>query len=215
MKKKYVSIGIAFLICAMVVFSFLNKEKTEVIADSKEEVVEEKLEVTNIYVEVKGAVNAPGVYNLKSDKRIFDAIELAGGLGEDANINYINQTRMLEDEMLIVIMTNAEIAQAIANREMIEREESEVNVADTQTEIIGYDECYSSSGDSSESGGLISINNASKEELMTLSGIGESKASDIISYRNLNGGFKSIEDLKNVNGIGEATFNKIRDFIKI
>lgn len=214
MNKKIISIGVALVICAMVAFSFFTKEKTTVIADSKQEVVEEEVKVENIFVEIKGAVNAPGVYNLKSDKRIFDAIELAGGLREDANINYINQTRILSDEMLIVVMTNVEIEQAIKNKELLERAESEVAVATSQPEVIGYDDCYTA-GSTSNSSGLISINNASKEELMSLSGIGESKANDIISYRNSNGGFKSIEELREVNGIGEATFNKIKDSITL
>lgn len=208
--KKYISAGLIVVICLMLFASIFSKESTEVSADTKEEVVVE--ESTLIYVEIKGAVNNPGVYSFTSESRVFDAIEVAGGLVEDANIEYINQTVILEDQMLIVIMTNEQIAEAIANQELIERNESEVNVAQSQSEIIGYDSCYS--GDSSASG-LISINTATREQLMSLDGIGEAKANDIISYRETNGQFKNIEELMNVSGIGEATFNKIKDYITV
>lgn len=207
MKRKYLSIVIIGLIFAMVGVSIFSNQATEVNADSKSEKTEEKEIVTDIYVEVKGAVNSPGVYSFKTNSRVFDAIDIAGGLANDANIEYINQSRVLKDQMLIVIMTNTEIEAAIANQELVQRQSSEVVTATTQKEIIGYDSCY---GAESNNLNLVSINNASRDELMTLSGIGEVKANDIVSYREANGGFESLEELMEVNGIGEATFNKIK-----
>ncbi len=211
MYKKIISITTICAVIILMAVSIFSREETVVKAGSDKETkeVEESFEIV---VEIKGAVVSPGVYNFKSDDRILDAIATSGGLVEDANIDYINQAMMLQDQMLIVIMTNAEIAEAIKNQELIERTASEVTTATSTNEVVGYDDCYTSEGSST---GLISINKATKEQLMTLSGIGEAKASDIISYREANGGFKTLEELMDVNGIGEATFNKIKDSITL
>lgn len=212
MMKKKISIAIIFIVTAMIITSVFYQPITKVSADSKEVKEEPKEALTDIYVEVKGAVISPGVYKIKSDKRLFDVITLAGGLSEDANTDYINQTRILQDQTLIVIMTNSEIEEAINKQELIQRKASEVSQATEEKEVIGYDSCYTNNVSSSSA---VSINTANQEQLMTLSGIGEAKANDIISYREANGGFKNIEELKNVNGIGEATFNKIKDSITL
>ncbi len=216
--KKYISIAISILIFIMVGASFIGKNET-VAAGSSSVEVKEEIEVVEeektIFIEIKGAVKVPGVYEVESDKRVFDIIELAGGLLEDANIDYLNQTRILEDQMLIVIMTNVQIQEAIEAKELSAREASETSIAEPQIDVVGYDDCYNGGSTQSASSSLISLNNASKEELMNLSGIGEARATDIITYRNQNGGFKSIEELMEVNGIGEATFNKIRDYITL
>ncbi|MFV0498519.1 MAG: helix-hairpin-helix domain-containing protein [Bacilli bacterium] len=214
MKKKYLSIIIGCLVCAMLVVSVVIQNKTQVTADSKAKV--EKVEKSvEIFIEVKGAVLNPGVYASSEDARVIDVIEIAGGLTTDANTDYINQAQLVKDQMLIRIMTNKEIDDAIQKEELAILKASEVKVANEQNEIIGYDDCYRSSKNSGGDSSLISLNDASMEQLMTLSGIGEKKASDIINYRNNNGGFNSIEELMEVNGIGESTFNKIKDSITL
>lgn len=212
MMKTKISIAFTFIVAAMIVISAIYKPGTKVSADIKETKEVEVEEVAEIYIEIKGAVNFPGVYKIESGKRIFDAIEKAGGLSVDANTNYINQTKILEDQTLIVIMTNKEIEDAIANQELIQRKASELSKSTSDSDVIGYDSCYSNGSSSS---GKISINNATKDQLMTLSGIGESKANDIIAYRETNGKFNNLEELKNVNGIGESTFNKIKDSLTL
>lgn len=228
MKNKIIATLITLCIVVMVVYSIVSSQTIEAsgtdekpVSNEQPEVIEEEVEETAviaemIYVEIKGAVVNPGVYQVEDTMRIFELISLAGGLIEDANIEYINQSRVLKDQMLIVILTNAEIAKAIENQELREHSKSEVyEFTGDEGDIKGSDGCYCEESTSSGSGGLISINNASMEELMTLDGIGESKASDIIEYREKNGGFKTLEELLNVSGIGEATYNKIKDNITL
>ena len=142
---------------------------------------------TVIYVQIAGAVNAPGVYELSAGARVFNAIDAAGGLIDSADDTDINQAELLTDGQKIYIYTKAE------RNELLAKEESE----------------------QAESDGLININTATVEELTSLPGIGESKANLIVSYREENGDFSAIEDIKNVTGIGDGIFNQIQAYIKI
>lgn len=141
-----------------------------------------------IYVQICGAVRTPGVYKVESGLRIFQVIELAGGITEQADINAINMARPVTDEMNIYIPSMGESA--------IEE--------DSDSEFSANPE-----------DARININTASKEELMTLTGIGEAKAEAIISYREESGGFTDITQIMNISGIKEAAFNKIKDDITI
>lgn len=141
-----------------------------------------------IKVDIKGSIVNPGVYEVSNSDRINDVINKAGGLLEDANTSNINLSKRVKDEMVIVISNNQNV---------------EEEVIDFETNN------YTESNNS-----LVSINSASKEELMSLSGIGESKALAIIKYRE-NQKFNSIEDIKNVNGIGDSLFEKIKDSITV
>ena len=140
-----------------------------------------------IVVEVKGEVTRPDVYELEEGSIVKELIDMAGGLTKEADISRINRAKKLQNHELVVIgnINDKE------NMNMIE-ESSEAE----------YD-------------GLININSANLEELKKISGVGDEKAQSIIEYREKNGGFKSIDEIKNIDGIGEKTFEKIKDKITI
>ncbi len=139
------------------------------------------------YVYVCGAVNSPGVYALPEGSRIYEAVQLAGGLREDACAESVNQAECLTDGQMIQILTNEE---AIALSE-------KNTVADVEN-----------------SDGRVNINTASVTELMTLPGVGQSKAEAIVAYREEKGAFSAIEEIMNVAGIKEGIYNQMKDHIK-
>ena len=145
-----------------------------------------------IVVDVKGAVQMPGVYTLDSGSRIDDAIRAAGGLKENADSNQINFAMLLQDEMLIYAPEQGE--------------EAEYHPMTT---------FQSGSHAQSVQTAAININTATEEELTSLSGIGPSKAASIVLYREENGLFQTIEDLTNVSGIGEKSFEKLKEEITV
>lgn len=140
------------------------------------------------YVDVSGAVKSPGVYKASKKTRIFQIIEKAGGLTENADLDAVNQAAYVKDGEKIVIPSKA-----------------------SEGENIGG-EASSPAGISSD--GKVNINLASKDELMTLHGIGEVMADRIIEQRT-NSRFQSIEDLKSVKGIGEVTYSNLKDDITV
>lgn len=142
-----------------------------------------------IVVEIKGEVMKPDVYTLSEGSIIKDLIEMAGGLTEEADISNINRAKEINNHDLIII-----------------RNMNDVNI-DVEAE---NNEVNEESDD-----GKISINDSDISKLKEIPGIGEVKANSIILYREKNNGFKSIEELKNVDGIGEKTFEKIKDSIKL
>ncbi len=143
----------------------------------------------DVYVYVCGAVNAPGVYELKEGARVFEAIQLAGGLTEAAAADAVNQARIVTDGEQIRVPT------------VEEAQNQGAGVAGEVTEGTENNK--------------ININTAGKEELMMLTGIGEAKAESIMDYREKNGSFTSIEELMQIEGIKEGVFNKIKDDITI
>lgn len=163
-------------------------------------------------VEIKGEVINPGVYEVTHDNIIMDLIDLAGGLTENAYIDNINLSKKLDEEMVIIVYNKNKIDNknnSFQNKkvyidESVQKKESVITPNNTQN-----------TESSSVDNGLININTASKEELMKLSGIGESKALKIIEYRSANGNFKAIEDIMKVNGIGKSTYEKFKDKITI
>ncbi|MDO4187449.1 MAG: helix-hairpin-helix domain-containing protein [Lachnospiraceae bacterium] len=144
-------------------------------------------------VYVTGEVNNPGVFEVDEDKRIIDAIYAAGGYTERACVTHLNLASPLSDGQMIYVPSVDEMENGIY--------ESVIQ----QGEMI-------SSGNSSGNG-LVNLNTASKEELMTLPGIGESKAEKIISYRETNGKFSSPEGIMEISGIKDGLYNKIKDRI--
>lgn len=143
-----------------------------------------------IVVEIKGEVANPDVYEISEGSIIRDLITKAGGLTNEANIDKINRADKLRDNQLIVIPNKNELSNANTN----------INV--------------SKEGNTAEEG-IININTASLEELQKINGVGEVKAKSIINYREKNGGFKSIDEMKNIEGIGDKTFEKMKDQITI
>lgn len=177
-----------------------------------EKVEEEQLE--NIFhIEIKGAVENPGVYELSDGSIINDAILMAGGFKEDAYTNNINLSKKVTDELVIYVFTNSEYKK----NKTSETKTNTNNSYDISEDINNNVSIITSGGTSSDnsSNNLVNINLATIEELITLPGIGESKATSIINYRDNNGLFKSIEDLKNVNGIGDTTFEKLKAYITV
>ena len=169
-----------------------------------------------VYVEIKGAVNKPGVYQVENNKRINDIIKLAEGFKKDAYTDNINLSKKISDELVIYVYTKEEIK---SNKSEIA---SDCNVnsyvinecTEGKVSIITSNENGSEVNNSSNNK-LVNINTASIKELITLPGIGESKAQNIINYRNEVGSFQNIEEIKNVNGIGDATFEQLKEFITI
>ena len=139
-----------------------------------------------IFVDVKGAVKHPGVFETTKDKRVKDLIEEAGGLLDDADTATLNLSQKVKDQMIIYVLKHGEKPKQISD-----------------------------GGSSSSNTDVININTANKEQLMKISGVGKTKAEAIISYREKNGDFKKKEDITKVHGIGKATFEKIKDKIEV
>ena len=165
-----------------------------------------------VFVDVKGAVNAPGVYEIDKERRVIDAINLAGGLKEGANTINLNLSKKVSDEMYIVVYTQKQI-------DNYKKNNSSEKITCASNECICPDNlndaCLKTDSNETSLNGKISINTANKQELMSLSGIGEAKAESIIKYRNENGNFNSIEDIKNISGIGDSIYEKIKDKITL
>jgi len=183
-----------------------------------------KEEITNIKVDIKGQVINPGVYELTSNSRVMDVIKLAGGLTDIANTSLINLSKKLEDEMVIIIYSNNEVLNSNAKEietvfKIVEKECICPNIKNDScinTEIDNNTNKENSNNEinNQKENTLVNINTASLEQLMTITGIGESKAISIIEYREKNK-FTKVEDIKNVSGIGDALFEKIKDNITI
>lgn len=232
--KKYWKYGLILFCCIiMFTFVFLSNTKVEKISSdnekklsvTKKDIVKEQNntsdKVKTVFVDVKGAVNAPGVYELEDTKRVIDAINIAGGLSDNANTINLNLSKKLKDEMYIIIYTKKEIADFKKNNNSSEIScaSNECLCPDTNNQACisqsSNKSSFTSKTNSTSVNSKVSINNAGKEELMTLSGIGESKANAIMRYRQENGQFKTVEDIKNVSGIGDAVYEKIKDNITL
>lgn len=143
-----------------------------------------------IVIDIKGAVKKPGVYTMNEGDRVVDAIEKAGGFQKEADQNQLNLASLLKDEMVIYVPKKGE-----------QYQEKPLQAA--------------ANGLSQEEDGKIRINSASVEELQKLQGIGPAKAQAIVTYREENGPFKTVEDLLEVSGIGEKTLENIKDDIVV
>lgn len=159
-----------------------------------------------IFVDVCGAVVNPGVYELEDGARIFQAVDAAGGYLPEAAMNYLNRARSLGDGQQIYVPTETEV------EENLEFALAKVPEALSEGKNTGELEQNESSGGQNEDS-RINLNTADAGQLSTLSGIGQSKAEAIVAYREEHGGFTSIEELMNVEGIKEGTFSKIKDKI--
>lgn len=164
-------------------------------------------DVKMIYVDVAGAVCSPGVYTLPEGSRVFQAIEKAGGFADDAHRESMNQAGLLEDGQQIRVYTREE-AELLTARGQVPQTVLSGEGGETSPET-------SPSGNGSDGGAKVNLNTADKEELMTLTGIGETRAEAILDYREENGGFRSAEDLMQVEGIKEKTYEKLKDQITV
>lgn len=200
--KKYLDkIFIIVLVAIFLILGYINQRKEKNInnddfileTENKESLEEDNIKnessyeetIDDIFVDVSGCVINPGVYKMRSNQRVNDAIEMAGGLCEDADVSNINLSKKLFDEMKIHVIRLGE----------------EVIVSDIDN-----------SDSNQDMNGKINLNTASLEELETLPGIGNTRALEIISYREKTP-FKNIEEIKNISGIGEKTYEKIKEKI--
>lgn len=165
--------------------STITEKKVPMISHVKDKVSNQ------VTVDVKGAVNHPGVYSLPSQSRVTDAIKRAGGLSNLADSKSVNLAQKLQDETVIYVAQKGEKITVV--------EEEKANNIATQGNCKGK----------------INLNKADLSSLQTISGVGAKRAQDILDYRDSQGGFKTIDDLKNVSGIGEKTLEKLRQDVTL
>lgn len=217
-------------ICFLVWNSYFKKDKVllenddvNLISDTLEK-VEDSSNVSEekyILVDIKGEVKKPGVYKLKENSRVIDAINVSGGLTKKAYTKYINLSRILKDENVIIVNSTSEIKKVSSGNNITEvkiNNNSKNSASISESELITNDNVKSeedNTGNSLESNQKVNINTATKEELMKLSNIGESKAEKIIDYRTANGNFNTIEDIKKVSGIGDKLYDSIKENITV
>ena len=169
----------------------------------------------NVYVEISGNVLKAGVYSINNAGNLGELIYKAGGLTENGNTTVINLSKKITDEMVIIIYSNQEVADFKTTKQ-VEEQVIEKCIQKDQ-ESLKNDACIPKEfiEQSSSEDTKVSLNEATLEQLMTLSGIGESKAQAIISYREQHGEFEEIEELMQVSGIGESVFEQIKDHITL
>lgn len=165
-----------------------NSIEQTYVVQSSEAVLENDTASAYIYVYVCGNVNSPGIVQLNEGARVYEAVELAGGMSDTADINAVNQAECVTDGQKIYIPSEGE--------------------------SISYSDGWDSDA-SDDSNGKININTADLEKLITLPGIGETRAQAIIDYRNSVGLFNDITEIMNVSGIKESSFEKIKDYIMV
>ena len=221
-QKKIIAIILIILVVIAYYYFYLK--------DTTEEISNQNLEINNtqesnqtnqtgkeseetIVVHVSGAVNIEGIVELEAGSRIANAIEKAGGVKENADMTDINLAYPLEDGMKIHIPTKEETGANKNNENTL----AESYVTSSSGGVNSKEATNSTQGNSttSTSSKKVNINTASQEELDSLPGIGPSIASKIIDYREQNGKFNSVEEIKEVSGIGEAKYEKIKDSITI
>lgn len=234
--KKYKNYLIVASLIIIIIIGYIwaNKvtakyeEKEPVIIENPNETIKE--DSVKIKVDIKGEVKNPNVYELIEGSRVIDLINKAGGLTKGANTDNINLSKKLKDQNVIIIYSNDEIN---AFKE-IENSKYSVKIEPVKCPDVINSGCINneskqedttvkdnenkeenSNEEDSKVDEKININEATKDELTSLTGIGESKALAIISYREENGPFLQIEDIKNVTGIGDSIYEKIKDNITL
>jgi competence protein ComEA len=205
-REKTLKFLVAFLFIVIALFILLGKDSEQDILIQGREITsnedqqgaeksqDEDQEQAEIFVHLSGAVNKPGVLKLSEGTRVYEALEMAGGLEPDAVSYGINMARTLRDEEQIHIPREGEV------------QTSPVSNTNSTMQSMG--------GGTGQSG-LININTADSAALQTLTGIGPSTAEKILDYRQSSGPFRSIEQIKEVNGIGDKTYEKFKDKICI
>lgn len=176
----------------------VREEGTEEVSAEEYELSDDEDEKTElpssgfIYVDISGEVHKPGVYKVTSDTRLFEVIDMAGGLTDNADDNSLNRAERVTDGQKVIVIS----------REEAENRSSSQEKTDDPSSYY-YDE------------DKVNINTADSAELQTIPGIGPSKAQSIIDYREKNGYFTSTEDIMNVSGIGQKTYASIKDTIVV
>ena len=193
-KTLYRIISVVLILLIAVILRIHDEKKADITIESSEPSAETEYSDESsaqpqaIYVDISGAVEKPGVYEVSKETRLFEVIEMAGGLSEDADADHVNRASFVEDGQKIIIP---------------------VKGSDAVNDLLSGSAEYTG-----EDSGLININTAAADELKTLSGIGDTMAQRIIEYRSQRA-FKSKEDIMSVDGIGSKTYEKIKDSITV
>ncbi|HFI0067795.1 TPA: helix-hairpin-helix domain-containing protein [Streptococcus suis] len=165
-----------------------TSSSSELVEETSAEASEES---SQLVVDVKGAVAKPGLYTLVAGARVNDAVEAAGGLISQADPKSVNLAQKLSDEAVVYVASKDE----------------NISVVTSTT----ASSAMSQEGNESK----VNLNTATEADLQTISGIGAKRAADIVAYREANGGFKSVDDLNNVSGIGDKTMESIRPYVTV
>lgn len=233
--KLLVLILLGIIIFLIILFNFkktnckaeIVEKENNVVAEVAQETEDSDENTSIIYVDIKGMVNKPGVYQVNDGAIVNDVIKLAGGLKKGGSTKYLNLSKRVQNEMVIYIYSSTElkkltsiVSDCFSNDENIQScvEEKASIIVSKSDSSLSTDKTNNNDGEKEKQSGensLININKANIQELTTLSGIGESKAQAIIKYREENGNFQKIEDIMNVSGIGEAAYQKIKDSITV
>lgn len=206
--KQVLALAVVIVVIAAFAFFALNEKSDTIPAGASEsskvlqeeetaqEVKEEK--PTSVFVDIAGAVKKPGVYEIEPEARIYEVVDKAGGLTKDADTSMMNLAERVNDGMKIVIPA-----------------EGTVVSQGGQSDSYNSEQTGGSGGSATTPDGKVNINQADAVELQAINGIGPVTADSIIAYREENGLFRTPEDLKKVRGIGEKTFEKIKDQVII
>lgn len=214
--KKYLILAsclVLFAVAGIGYFMLNNNDSviTEVLAETTNTTSAVKEESTKLYFDIKGSVKKPGVYEFTQGDKIIDAINKAGGLTKNATTNNLNLSKKLTNEMVIYVFSKNELTTTKAY-------EPVSNASECKCETIEINNCVdkkTTNESTNNETSKININTDNKEKLMTISGIGSSKADAIIEYRTKNGNFKTTEDIMNVSGISKTIYDKIKDIITV
>lgn len=205
-KQKIIAMAVIAVVFIVIAYYYINTTKdvynnNEIgqIVETEEENEIEKSEEEKIIVHITGAVKNEGIVEVKEKARINDAIEAAGGVTENADLSQVNLAYMIGDGQKIYIPSKEKHEQEQKEEQEVVSEEAGGNVLEIGEEAISVT--------------FININTATAEKLQQLPGIGTATANKIIEYRDKNGKFKTIEDIKNVSGIGNSKYEAIKDFI--
>ena len=168
--------------------SYMNEK-----SDKSNEISQAETEDQLVTVDVKGAVKKPGVYQLQSNSRVHEALEKAGGLTDEADLKSVNQAQKLSDEAVVYV----------------------AKVGENAVDVTTSAPASATSGTGQAKSALVNLNTATEADFQTISGIGQKRAQDIIAYREANGRFKSVDELKNVSGIGAKTLEKLKEYVTV
>lgn len=219
MKKilKYWYLPLIVLVMTFVYVINNSSNNDNVYASNNVEAKEEKDEDKNVlvskyYVDIKGEVKNPGIYEVNSGTRINDVIKLSGGLTKNADVSIINLSKKVTDEMVIKIYSKKEVSDA---KNSISKEPEVIEIIkEIEKECVcPVTSDINTNNTNKSKDGNVNINIATKEELMTIPRIGESKADAIIEYRNSKK-FENIDEIKNIPGIGDKLFESIKEYIE-
>ncbi len=191
--------------------------------ESLPDTAEMQTEAAAGYVYVCGAVKEPGVYPITADMRVCDAVKLAGGFSPEADEEWLNQAAAVSDGQKLYIYTTEETdlmrASGMSAEGLSGTSDAAASGSAGSASADGTDSTAAAGAGTGTSGtedsGKVNLNTAARDELMTLPGIGESKADAILSYREEHGAFASIEEIQNISGIKSGVFSQIKDFITV